>query len=141
MGKINFGRVFLGGIVAGVIVNIGEFIGGMVFASQYEAMLDALGLSMPGSSAIAMFTVYGFIWAILGIWLYAAIRPRYGAGPKTAMCAASAVWFFSYLGPLFMDVVMGMMPANMAVMGGIWGLVEVNIAIVAGAYFYKEEEA
>ena len=141
MGKINFGRVILGGLIAGLIVNIGEFVASMVFASQYEGMMAELGLSPPGGSAMVVFTIYGFIWGILGIWLYAAIRPRYGAGAKTAMCAASAVWFFSYLGPLFMDFVMGMMPANLAVMGGIWGLVEVNIAIVAGAYFYKEEEA
>lgn len=141
MGKINFGRVLLGGIVAGLVVNVGEFIAGMVFADQSTAVMEQLGLSMPGGSAIAMFTVGGFIWAILGIWLYAAIRPRYGAGPKTAMCAASAVWFFSYLWPLFMDGVMGMLPVNLAMMGALWGLIEVNIAFLAGAYLYKEDEA
>jgi hypothetical protein len=141
MGKINFGRVLLGGIVAGLVVNVGEFIAGMVFADQSTAVMEQLGLSMPDGSAIAMFTVGGFIWAILGIWLYAAIRPRYGAGPKTAMCAASAVWFFSYLWPLFMDGVMGMLPVNLAMMGALWGLIEVNIAFLAGAYLYKEDEA
>ena len=141
MGKINFGRVFLGGIVAGLIINCFEFVAGMVFASQSEAMLESLGLSMPGGGAMAMFVIYGFVLAILGIWLYAAIRPRYGAGPKTAMCAASAVWFFAYLGPLFMDSMMGIMPMNMAMMGAIWGLIELNIAFLAGAFLYKEEEA
>jgi len=140
MGKINFGRVILGGLIAGLIVNIGEFVASMVFASQYEGMMAELGLSPPGGSAMVVFTIYGFIWGILGIWLYAAIRPRYGAGPKTAMCAASAAWFFSYLGPLFMDSMMGIMPMNLAVMGAIWGLIEVNIAFLAGGYFYKEEE-
>jgi hypothetical protein len=141
MGKINYGRVVLGGIVAGVIVNIGEVIAGLIFADQYEAAMASLGLSAPSGSVMAVFTVTGFIWAILGIWLYAAIRPRYGAGPKTAMCAGSAVWFFSYLWPMFMDFMMGMLPVNLVVMGAIWGLIELNIAFVAGAFFYKEEEA
>lgn len=141
MGKINYGRVFLGGIVAGLIVNVGEFVASMIFAGQYENMMTDLGLSPPSGSAMIAFTIYGFIWAILGLWLYAAIRPRYGPGPKTAMCAASAVWFFSYLGPLFMDSMMGIVPANLAIIGAIWGLVELNVAFVAGAYFYKEEEA
>ena len=141
MGKINYGRVILGGLVAGLIISVGEFVAGMVFADQSAAVMEALGLSMPGGSAIGMFTVGGFIWSILGIWLYAAIRPRYGAGPKTAMCAASAAWFFSFLWPIFMDVGMGILPANLATMGAIWSLIEVNIAFLAGAYLYKEEEA
>jgi hypothetical protein len=100
--------------------------------------MDALGLSVPSGGVMAVFIVAGFIWSILGIWLYAAIRPRYGAGPKTAMCAATAAWYFSYLWPLFMDALMGMMPMSLAMMGAIWGLVEVNIAFLAGAYLYKE---
>ena len=30
-----------------------------------------------------MFTVWGFLVGIFAVWLYAAIRPRYGAGAKT----------------------------------------------------------
>jgi hypothetical protein len=141
LGKINYGRVILGGLVTGVIMTIGEGIASAVFAGQYQAMMDALGLSEPSGSVMAVFIVAGFVWSILGIWLYAAIRPRYGAGPKTAMCAATAAWYFSYLWPLFMDALMGMMPMSLALMGAGWGLVEVNIAFLAGAYLYQEKEA
>jgi hypothetical protein len=38
------------------------------------------------------FNATGFLIGIFAIWLYAAIRPRHGPGPKTAVCAgASAV--------------------------------------------------
>ena len=37
MGKINFGRVLLGGLVAGLVINIGEYLlNGVVLAKQME---------------------------------------------------------------------------------------------------------
>ena len=37
MGKINWGRVFLGGLVAGIVINIGEFLfHGVIFKTQVE---------------------------------------------------------------------------------------------------------
>ena len=36
-------------------------------------------------------------WAFVTVWLYAAIRPRFGPGPKTAICAGLIVWGLSYL--------------------------------------------
>ena len=38
-----------------------------------------------------------FLIGLFAGWLYAAIRPRYGAGPKTALCAGLFVWFLGYL--------------------------------------------
>jgi hypothetical protein len=62
-----------------------------------EAM-KALGKSVPtGGGTLAVWLIYGFAWAIAAVWLYAAIRPRYGAGPGTAARAAVAVWFFGCL--------------------------------------------
>jgi hypothetical protein len=34
---------------------------------------------------------------ILSVWLYAAIRPRYGAGPTTSVIAGFAVWLVTFL--------------------------------------------
>jgi hypothetical protein len=84
------------------------------------------------------FTALGFALGIAAVWLYAAIRPRYGAGPKTALCAGAAVWFLSYVYGSVGMVVMGMYPAGMLTIGLTWGLVELLVATVAGAYFYKE---
>jgi len=92
MGKINWNRVILGGLVAGLIINIFEFVlNGVILARDMEAAMTALGRQV-GGSALAMFTVWCFLVGIFAVWLYAAIRPRYGAGPKTALCAGAAVW-------------------------------------------------
>jgi len=92
MGKINWTRVILGGLVAGLIINVFESVlNGVILAKDMETAISALGRQM-GYDALAMFIAWGFLVGIFAIWLYAAIRPRYGAGPKTAACAGAAVW-------------------------------------------------
>lgn len=57
MGKINIGRVLLGGLLAGLVVNIFEFVtNGVVLASQRDAGLKALGHQMPRSAPITFVT-------------------------------------------------------------------------------------
>ena len=90
MGKINWTRVILGGLVAGVIINVFESVlNGVILAKDMEAAISALGRQM-GGGALAVFIAWGFLVGIFAVWLYAAIRPRYGAGPKTAACACAA---------------------------------------------------
>ncbi len=90
MAKINWGRVFLGGLLAGLVINIFEYVtNGVVLAADWDAAMRALGRHLP-MSAIAVFVVGGFISGIAAIWLYAAARPRFGAGPKTAVLTGFA---------------------------------------------------
>ncbi len=47
MGKINWGRVFLGGLLAGVVVNVFEFVtNGLVLASNWAWYWDSLWASL-----------------------------------------------------------------------------------------------
>ena len=138
MRGINWGRVFLGGIVAGIVVNISEFIlNEKVLKSDWEAAMKALNKTMP--AGIAVWIVYGFVVGIAAVWLYAAIRPRYGAGPGTAVKAGIAVWFFmSFLSAVAMTN-MGLFPTNVLTVSCVWELVQMIIATLIGAWLYKEE--
>jgi len=83
--------------------------------------------------------IIGFIFGIVGAWLYAAIRPRFGPGPKTAMVAGAVVWFLARARPiadysLFLDIGVGLTVAMLA-----WTLVDTLVAAVAGAWLYQEE--
>ena len=98
MGKINTGRVILGGLVAGLLINISEIVlNVVVMGDEMAAWVKSMNLPPMSNASMAIYTVLGFVLGIVMMWLYAAIRPRYGAGPKTALCAGSAVWFFAYL--------------------------------------------
>ena len=44
MGQINLGRVVIGGLLAGLIINIGEFIlNGLLLEEQIESLLTVVG--------------------------------------------------------------------------------------------------
>ena len=85
-----------------------------------------------------MFVTLTFVFGILLVWLYAAVRPRLGPGPKTAIKIGVVIWVLAYFGPLVSMGVMGMLPGRLALIGSIWGLVEVPLAAVAGAWMYRE---
>lgn len=140
MGSINWARVVLGGLLAGVVINLGEMIcGALLFQERWEAAIAALGVTAPsGPGAMTIWILYGFALGIALVWLYAAIRPRYGAGPKTAIIAGLAVWFLSYFLWGVSLCNMGLLPSGLLVGAGIVGLVEVLVAALLGGWLYKE---
>jgi hypothetical protein len=139
MGKIKWTRVILGGLVAGLIINVFESVmNGVILAKDMEAAISALGRQM-GGGALAMFIAWGFLVGIFAIWLYTAIRPRYGAGPKTAACAGAAVWGLGYLLAAVGPLALHLFPRRLMAIGLAVGLVEVIIGTIAGAWLYREE--
>ncbi len=141
MGRINVGRVILGGLLAGLIIDVGETVASMVFQGQAEEAMAHLGLTPPGGAAIAVFIVVGFIMGIALVWMYAAVRPRLGAGPKTAVIVGIVFWLIGYFLPLVGDHLMGIVPTGMMITGSLWGLVEIGIAALAGGWVYREVAA
>jgi len=142
MCSINWGRVFLGGLLAGVVIDIGEYLfHAVLFKNEVAEMMRALGkdpAAVMSGNAIVIWNLMGFLAGIGAVWGYAAIRPRFGAGAKTAMIAGIAVWFFSrFLGAVG-EMNMGMASQKMILTGLLWGLVELVIATIAGAWAYKE---
>ena len=139
MGGINFGRVVLGGLLAGLVIDVGEYLlNGVVLSRDMDAAMRRLNLPTVGGSAIAVFLILGFALGIAAIWFYAAIRPRFGAGVRTALCAGAAVWFVAYLYPNVGLIVLGLFPGGMIAFATVWGLAELLLATAAGAWFYAE---
>ena len=88
---------------------------------------------------IVLFNVIGLLTGLVAIWVYAAIRPRFGAGIKTAIYAGLAVWILTVLFPnaAFMHV-SHLFPNHLTLYTTLGGLVEVVFGTVAGASVYKE---
>jgi len=139
MGNINMGRVVIGGLVAGLLINVSEFLlNGVVLAQDMNDALKALNRPPVDPGMIVWFVLLGFGIGFMAVWVYAAVRPRLGPGVQTAMCAALVVWGLAYLYPNISSIVLGLFPTRLVVIGTIWGLAEVLIAGVAGAWIYKE---
>jgi pimeloyl-ACP methyl ester carboxylesterase len=142
MGKINLGRVLMGGLLAGLIINIGEFIlNGVLLAEEMNATMAALNKPPISPEMIVWFVAFGFGLGFMLVWVYAAIRPRLGAGIKTAICASAVVWGLSYLYPNLFMIIIGLFPRDMMVIAIVWGFVELIIAGIAGAWLYTETTA
>ena len=140
MGKMNMFRVIVGGIFAGIVIDIFEgVLNGVVLNQQWADALKALGKSETLSAKqIIAFNVWGLVAGILIVWLYAAIRPRFGPGPKTAACAGLVIWATAYALGSAPSVFLHLVPVPMMTIALAVGLVETIVAGIAGAYVYTE---
>ncbi|HJU87514.1 MAG TPA: hypothetical protein VJ788_09110, partial [Gemmatimonadota bacterium] len=86
MNRINWVRVIAGGLAAGVVLNLGEWLlHDVLLRERMEAAVAEMGMETPTGSDIGIFVAMTFVLGLLLVWLYAAIRPRYGPGPKAAI--------------------------------------------------------
>jgi hypothetical protein len=139
MTGINLARVLIGGVVAGLVINIGEYVLNMfVVQAEMDAAIARMNLPPIGGQQIGTFVTLVFALGIATIWLYAAIRPRFGPGAGTAACAGATVWFFAYVYPSVGMAAMGMFPMGTIALSLAWGLVEILAGAMLGAWLYQE---
>ena len=95
MGRINTGRVVLGGLVAGVVANALDYvINAYLMAEEGADMAQRLNLSQDVmQSSTYVWVGVDMIWGLLLVFTYAAFRPRFGPGPKTAILSGFTLWF------------------------------------------------
>ena len=97
-GKNQHGSRIIGGIVAGIVADIlGYLVDGILLAPKWANGMKG-GMPFFVKQWI-WFNLLGLVSGIALIWIYAAIRPRFGAGVKTAVCAGLAVWVVGTLLP------------------------------------------
>ena len=139
---INTSKVVTGGLAAGVVANIIGYVGfGMFLGPRMEAEMVAVAPALAGrgmtGSAIAMQVITQFVIGLLLVRLYAAIRPRFGPGMKTAVYAALVVWLCGFL--FHLDwLLSGMMTQGTYMLATIVALVQLIAAAGVGAKLYTE---
>ncbi len=139
MNGINTGKLLISGIVAGIVITVSQLVlNVVVLGGAQDAALEALGVEPVGGSQIGMFVVMTFVAAGTMMWLYASLRDRLGAGPRTAACAGVVVWVLYYLQGISNFWILGMTGTELVVPALIWGLIELPVAAIAGAYFYSD---
>jgi len=143
MSKVNLGRVVAGGLLAGLVMNIIDGItNGALLGAQWQSEGQALSptlMATPGLETTSMtgWVVVDFLTGIALVWLYAAIRPRFGAGPRTALISAFVTWLVGHL--FFASYVFNGLYSAQVVAGSSAGaLVGALAGGLAGGWLYRE---
>ncbi len=139
MVSINWLRVFLGGIVAGLVICVSGFsLGHFVLGPEYiVAFKEKFPPSSPAMMAVQHFGMR--IWfGILAVYLYAVFRTRFGPYPRTAIIVGVTMW-------ASIGVVLLVTLSQLKLLGGwklavtaAWTLIEFCLAALAGASLYRE---
>ena len=136
---MNYGRVVLGGLLAGLVLNIGEFVlNDFVLGTQMKDFMTRHNFAEPGTNFMIVAVGLTFVMGIVLVLGYACIRPRLGPGVKTAIIAGLFGWFGVYFYSGIINGVIFGIPTGTIMMVVGWGLVEYTLAAIAGAWLYKE---
>ncbi len=138
---INTGKVIAGGLLAGFIMNVLDMTWNYtVLAADMKAMVDQLRLDpavLTDPSKAIPWIIVDFVLGLVIVWTYAAMRPRLGPGPRTAILAG-LVPFVSVTAVLCGFASMGVFTQAMLVKSSVFALISVVAGSVAGAWVYKE---
>jgi hypothetical protein len=117
-----------------------KFILGARMMAESEAFKPGMSQAMMTSSAMISNIVMDLVLGILLVWTYAAIRPRFGPGMKTATYVAVLFWI---LAGIFLSgyLHMGMMSSGLWWTFAFIGLVNFWVSAWVGARLYSEDAA
>jgi hypothetical protein len=143
MSQINNKSMLIAGAAAGVVMNAIDIIANMVIVDNgLRARLDminpGLWAQMNAPGRLIQYILIDFVFAFALVWLYAAIRPRFGPGPRTALRAASYGWAL-YTTTQLLFVMMGLFTMKYVAGNAILTLVNYSATALVGAKLYTEE--
>jgi len=140
--EIRIRRLLIVGLVAGLIMNLGEAaLHAGVLGEATTAAYAALNRTVePDAMNLVLLIALTFAQGVLMAWLYAVIRPGFRSRFTTAMCVGLAAWFLSsvYAAVYLHAGLPGIFPHNIVWMPVAWQLLEYPLATVAAAATYRE---
>jgi hypothetical protein len=136
MKEFNWARILVCGLVAGGVwtalsVGLLTFVGEDFLASVRE------GRSLHGSGSSLLLIVANLGAGIWSTWLYVSLRPRYGAGWKSAVAASFAWWFMSSMQSAKWMVLLAVSPLTV-ISPFVATLPAIVMATLVGAWFYEK---
>lgn len=139
MGRINYGKVITGGLVAGLVMNVLDYVlNNYLMKSQFDAVNAARNIDPAvAAAAIPAYVAIDFVFGVLAVFTYAAIRPRFRPGPNTAIIAGAILGVAGCLVAGFFAAG-GFFPWSVWTMASAISLVNCCLGTMAGAALYTE---
>jgi heme/copper-type cytochrome/quinol oxidase subunit 2 len=139
---MNSTRIVIGGVLAGIVLFIiAGITNGVILGNDWDAWLKAMGpLNHAPSQAVAtlLWLIVTILVGVTGMWIYAAARSKLKPGPATAAKVGVVVWICTFFAPEIGNIALGAYPEKTIVVGAIAGLVGSVLAMLAGAWVYRD---
>ena len=140
--EIRRGRLLIAGLVAGLIMNIGEAAlhAGILGEATTAAYAVLNRTVVPDAKNLVLLIVLTFGQGVLMAWLYAVIRVRFGSRFTAAACVGLVAWFLSsvYAAVYLHAGLPGIFPHNIVWLPVAWQMLEYPLATLAAAATYGE---
>ena len=142
MTRVNVGRITLGGAAAAAVLYLVAWaVNGGLLCDDWKSWMNATSTinHFPGQlAALVLWAIECIVLGFTGVWIYAGIRPRYGKGPRTAVLAGLLLWLAGWASAALDRTALGSIPAKIIVVDLAGGLVAALLAVLIGAWIYKE---
>lgn len=144
MSAMNMKRVLTAGLAAGVVLNVIDFLAntfvlGRDMQAELSAINPSLWFAMIDPRNIMIFVAIDFALGLLIVWLYAAMRPRFGPGVGTAMRAGAFVWVVATLMWVYL-LLMGLNSLGNFVLGAVVSLANYLAGAWVGGRLYSQAD-
>ena len=103
MRKINWRSIILGGLMAGFVANLLQFVANRLYLrAEWEAAGAVWSKADNAFASHLPLATLTFAGGIIAVFLYAIMRMWLGSGPKTAAVAELTFWAFEWLYPVML---------------------------------------
>jgi hypothetical protein len=134
-------RILIGGLAAGLLMNVLDFAASALFLMErYEALqAEGIYLKEPLLPFMPLWILGQFAMGLILAGLYAAVRPRLGPGPKTALIVGLVAGLLTHVP--YNVAVASWSPAGrfIPLVTMIAGLIQFLLGALLAGFLYKEE--
>lgn len=141
MNRIRVKRLILSGLITFFVFIAIEYlleriIGNFLFGGGIDRWMYSLDVPNWNVANTTINILIAIVNVIVVMWLYAALRPMFGVGTKTALITSGFMLVFvsSFT---FNQVNLGLIPFQVAIVQLFYQYIELPIALVVGAQFYE----
>jgi hypothetical protein len=138
---MNWKRIALGGLLAGVVMNLIDFAPYVLLGVSDRLMaLQTAGIYLkePRFPFTPLWILGVFAMGFVAAWFYALARPRLGAGPKTALIVGIALGLISQVQYNFSMASWGQQGRFLPFVWMCTGIIELVVGTLLAGWVYKE---
>jgi hypothetical protein len=141
MNRIRLNRLFIAGLVtllAFIVIELvwEGLIGRLLLSEPLEALASYPEISTWTLRHHAINILIALGNCLMLIWLYASLRPMFGVGTRAALIASAFMFVFVFAFELNYTN-LGVLPLRLAILDAVNLIVELPLALIAGAHVYE----